>query len=178
MRLSMQTDFALRVLIYLSVHTERRVRVKEIADAYAISHHHLTKVVQQLQRSGYLITHRGKGGGIELAKSTREINIGGVVREFESATHLVECFAPGNRCVITPVCELKLTFAEAYEAFLSSLDSHILADLLSDTTCDLRELFAVKAKPPAPASCIRIRIRIRRDSGQGLGPLHSRGISR
>lgn len=140
MRLSVQTDFALRVLIYLGVNTENRVRVQDIADAYGISHHHLTKIVQQLQRSGYLRTHRGKGGGIELAQPVSGINIGRVVREFESSMHLVECFSPGNQCIITSVCKLKHVFADAYEAFIKTLEDHQLSDLLCGSQCELRRL--------------------------------------
>lgn len=143
MRLSVQTDLALRVLIYLGVHSETRVRVQDIAHAYAVSHNHLTKVVQQLQRSGYLITQRGKGGGIELAQSIEQINIGKVVRDFESSTYLVECFAPTNQCVIVSACKLKAAFADAYEAFLSALDEHHLADLLCGASTELRRLLAV-----------------------------------
>lgn len=145
MRLSVQTDLALRVLIYLGVHPETRVRVQDIADAYAVSHSHLTKVVQQLQRSGYVKTQRGKGGGIELAESIEHISIGNVVRDFESSTYLVECFGPDNQCVIVSACKLKAAFADAYEAFLRSLDDYQLVDLVCGASTELRRLLAVNS---------------------------------
>lgn len=141
MRLSVQTDFALRVLIYLGADSaNERSRVQEIADAYDISHNHLTKVVQQLHRTGYVHTHRGKGGGVSLAQPVSSIKVGAVVREFESAKHLVECFSPGNQCVITSACQLKHAFAAAYEAFVASLDQHSLSDLIDDSATELRRL--------------------------------------
>ena len=116
MRLTTHTDYALRVLVFLAVAPVDRVRIREIAEAYAISHHHLTKVVQELQQRGLIVTVRGKRGGISLARPIGAINIGDVVRQLEGMDYLVECFSPANHCVITGACTLPKALGEAIEA--------------------------------------------------------------
>lgn len=129
MRLTRYTDYSLRVLIYLAVRPDGFGTVQSIADAYQISRNHLMKVVQELNRRGYVDTVRGKGGGMRLRLAPDRINVGRVVRDMENDLEIVECFGPGNRCVITPECTLKNVLAEGLNAFLAVLDRYTLADL-------------------------------------------------
>ncbi|VXC09164.1 hypothetical protein BURKHO8Y_190027 [Burkholderia sp. 8Y] len=72
MRLTDYTDYALRVLLYLSVRPARLSTIREISDAYGISKNHLMKIVQQLGERGWVETVRGRRGGLRLAaRSTR-----------------------------------------------------------------------------------------------------------
>ncbi len=130
MRLTTYTDYTLRTLMYLGVCGEARVTIEDIATAYGISRNHLTKIVHELGRDGYLETSRGRGGGIRLARPAAEINIGEVVRRCERQNALVECFGSGNRCCITSVCMLRSALAEAQESFMLVLDGYTLADLV------------------------------------------------
>ncbi len=134
MRLTMYTDFSLRVLLFLGVKgPEQLSTVQEISEAYGISKNHLTKVTHELGKMGLIETIRGRGGGIRLHIDPSLINIGEVVRKTEDDFHLVECFnCSTNRCVITPVCKLKGVLHEALEAYLKVLDSYTLADFVMD----------------------------------------------
>jgi Rrf2 family nitric oxide-sensitive transcriptional repressor len=130
MRLTVHTDYALRTLVYLGLHSDRLSSIRSIAEAYAISENHLTKVVHRLGRLGFVDTVRGRGGGIRLARSPAMIRIGDVVRRTEDDLALVECFGAGNTCRITASCRLRGALNEALQAFLAVLDGYTLADLL------------------------------------------------
>lgn len=131
MQLTRFTDYSLRVLIYLASHPHGFATVGAIASEYAISRHHLTRVVHQLGLKGYIETARGKGGGFRLARAPGHIRIGDVVRDMESSFELAECFRPGEvACRLMPACALKPVLAEAGRAFLATLDRYTLADLL------------------------------------------------
>lgn len=143
MRLTRYTDYSLRVLIYLAVRPDGFGTVQAIADAYGISRNHLMKVVQELNRRGYIDTVRGKGGGMRLRLAPEKINVGRVVRDMESDLALVECFGPDNRCVITPECSLKNMLADALGAFMAVLERYSLADIVSDPA-PLRRLLDVR----------------------------------
>ena len=143
MRLTVYTDYSLRVLMYLGIRPDRLCTIQEIASAYGISRNHLMKVAHQLGLAGYVDTVRGRGGGLRLARPPAQIGIGAVVRACEEDFRLVECFdAERNRCVITPACRLTAMLAEALDAYLAVLDSYTLADLLRDDT-RLRRLLAI-----------------------------------
>ena len=130
MRLTAYTDFSLRVLIYLAIHPDRRPTIAEIAGRYDVSKTHLMKVVYQLGLKGYVVTQRGKGGGLALARPPAEITIGEIVRQTEPDMAVVACFTEGApACVIAPACRLKGKLAEARAAFLKVLDDCTLAEV-------------------------------------------------
>lgn len=130
MHITRYSDYALRVLIYLSADPERLTTIQAIADSYDISKSHLMKVVNQLNQLGYVSAVRGKNGGLRLGQDPAHINIGVLFRETESDMNLVECFSSANECAIAPVCNLKNILNEARNAFLSTLDNYTLADLI------------------------------------------------
>lgn len=139
MKLTLYTDYALRVLLYLSVHEE--ATISEIAEIYKISRPHVVKIVHNLGKLEYIETQRGRQGGIRLARKPELINLGEVVRAVEPNFHMVECFDGGGKgCVITPVCKLKGVLGQALNGFFSVLDGYSLADLTVNQAELLREL--------------------------------------
>ncbi|SDL53046.1 transcriptional regulator, BadM/Rrf2 family [Paenibacillus jilunlii] len=142
MRLTMYTDFSLRVLMYLGTKERGELStIQDISNAYHISKNHLMKVSHELGQAGYIETVRGRGGGIRLAKAPELINIGEVVRRMEDDFHLVECFDPsGNNCPISPVCNLKGVLGRALAAYLQVLSEYTLQDLLLNKH-DLQAIF-------------------------------------
>ena len=131
MRLTMYSDYAMRVLMYLALRRPELCTIQEIADAYGISKNHLMKVAYQLGLSGWIETVRGRGGGLRLARDPAEVRLGDVVRATEEDFRLVECFDPdSDTCRITPACRLQGVLREAGQAFLDVLDDYTLADLV------------------------------------------------
>lgn len=150
MRLTIFTDFSLRVLMYVALHRDSLPTIAEIAASYGISRNHLMKVVYELGLSGYIETVRGKNGGLRLAREPEAIILGEVVRRTEPDMALVPCFDPVNgACVITPACKLRRALHEARAAFLQVLDGYSLADLVENQGA-LQALLA--RGPPAEIS--------------------------
>lgn len=140
MRLTLMTDYALRLLIYVGRHPDRLCTISEVAGAYDISESHLMKITHLLGQAGFLETVRGKGGGMRLAMAPAKIGLGAVVRRLEPDFALVECLAAENRCVLTGQCRLTGILSEGLEGFLSHLGRYTLADLLPDTPTSPRRL--------------------------------------
>jgi Rrf2 family nitric oxide-sensitive transcriptional repressor len=150
MRLSIHTDYALRMLICLGARPGDVVHVAEIADAFGISRHHLIRVAQRLRDAGYVETVRGNGGGLRLARPPSDINIGAVVRCTENDFNLVACFAADGECRIMPGCVLRSVLADATDAFLAVLDRYRLEDLLVSRST-LIDLLGMAPVTPAAA---------------------------
>lgn len=127
MRLTKFTDNALRSLIYLSLNTERKCNISEIAEKCAIPRNHLVKVVNRLSHKGLVETSRGKGGGVVLARPSTEITVGEVVRAMEVTLEIMECVEPV--CPILPSCKLRNILNGARDIFLRELDNHTVAEL-------------------------------------------------
>jgi Rrf2 family nitric oxide-sensitive transcriptional repressor len=129
MRFSLQTDYALRTLMFLAMRPERST-VAQVAEFYRISQAHVAKVVHQLGRFGFVRNVRGIGGGIELARQPADIRLGEVVVAFEGNLHLLECVARTGVCVIESFCKLKQVLAKAEQIQLDYLNSLTLLDVL------------------------------------------------
>ena len=143
MKLNVFTDYSLRVLIFLAAEPGRRATIGEIAAAFAISDHHLTKVVNFLGKAGYLANTRGKGGGLRLARPASEIGVGEVVRRSEGPDQPAQCFdGRAQACAISGVCRLAGVLAEAMAAFHAVLDRYTLQDLVHNRDSLASLLFA------------------------------------
>ncbi len=129
MRMAAFTDYGLRILMRLADAPTQSFNSAELARQFQVSRHHLSKVVQDLVRGGFITSQRGAGGGIRLARDAQDITLGEVVRYLEQRFALVECFkAEGSDCVLLPQCRLRPQLAAAQEAFLQSLDHTSIAE--------------------------------------------------
>jgi len=131
MQLTRFTDYSLRVLMYLGEQFDHLVTIKEIATKHSVSKNHLMKVVHGLAMHGYILTVRGRGGGMRLARRPERINLGDVVRDTEENMDIAECFGVGGKsCTLLPACALKSVLIEARKSFLATLDLYQLSDLI------------------------------------------------
>lgn len=129
MQLTIFTDYGLRSLMYVAANPARLCSVREIADHYGVSYHHLVKVVHRLAQLGYITTTKGKGGGIKLAGDPKTYRLGDIVRTLEPNMNIVECFsAETNTCRVTNSCVLKHMLFDAKQSFIETLNRHTLAD--------------------------------------------------
>ena len=131
MRLTVYTDYALRVLMYLALKEDELATIAEISVSYGISRNHLMKVAHQLGVAGYVETVRGRGGGLRLARRIEAIGLGEVVRFTEPDMAIVSCFKPIDApCAIRPSCVLRQALQKSRDAFMSVLDNYTLSDLV------------------------------------------------
>ncbi len=143
MRLTVYTDYALRLLMYLALKDDGLATIAEVAKAYQISKNHLMKVAYELGVAGDIETVRGRNGGLKLSRPVDSIIIGDVVRRTEPDMALVPCFSSANEsCAVRPNCVLRRALEKAEAAFLEVLDGYTLADLIRPGT-RLRELLAI-----------------------------------
>ncbi|UOB21238.1 RrF2 family transcriptional regulator [Macrococcus armenti] len=130
MKLTLYSDYSLRVLMYIA-RKDERVQIEEIAKFYGISKNHLTKVVNNLATLGYIETTRGRGGGMKIKIQPEDINIGKLIRKTEETLTIVECFdRETNTCPIAGMCGLQGVLGEALAAYMAVLDKYTLEDVL------------------------------------------------
>jgi Rrf2 family nitric oxide-sensitive transcriptional repressor len=130
-RLTLQTDYALRTLMFLATQSQRST-VADVAKLFNISTAHVAKVVNQLARLRLVRSVRGVGGGIELARAPDQIRIGDVVAAFEGRMKLLDCVDTEGVCAIESFCRLKTVLGHAEKIQTDYLNSVRLADVLPD----------------------------------------------
>lgn len=124
MQLTQHTDFGLRLLIVLA-RDGGAIALPAFSAQQGLSYHHVAKVAQALVQAGFAISHRGRSGGIALARPADRISVGEVVRALEKGLRLADCAT----CALRADCALSGVLAEALEAFLGVLDRYTLADV-------------------------------------------------
>ncbi|MDX2320756.1 MAG: Rrf2 family transcriptional regulator [Moritella sp.] len=131
-KITTYTDFGIRTLMYLSTLPKgQRSSSAEVANVYDASRNHIAKVIAHLSALNYIESSRGKNGGIWLAKSPSEINIGQLVRALEHNLKGID--ANASDCDIVPTSQLRKVLETGIDAFLQTLDQYYLTDLLNDT---------------------------------------------
>ncbi|NVK36242.1 MAG: Rrf2 family transcriptional regulator [Rhodobacteraceae bacterium] len=143
MRLTQQTNYAVRALMYCAANPDRPSKVAEIAASFDMSETHLFKIMKVLVDANLMKTIRGRNGGVMIARDPAEITVGEVVRAAEESFLLAECFEAGRKdCPLISSCGFSGLLHEALEAFMDVLDTKTIADLSEDRP-HLRQLLKI-----------------------------------
>ena len=141
MRLTRQSSYAIRTLIYCAVNAPDLSRIADIARAHAISELFLFKLIRPLVEGGLIETVRGRKGGIRLGRPAGEITLLDAVKLTEENFALAECFEGSDvHCPLADSCDLSGALHEALRAFFDVLDSYTIADLADKRTSLRRRL--------------------------------------
>lgn len=144
MRLTRQTNYAIRILMYCAANEGRLSRIPEIAAAYSVSELFLFKILQPLVEAGLVQTVRGRNGGVRLGKPATEITLFDVVRVTEESFAMAECFErDATDCPLIDSCGLNEALRKALGAFFEVLESYTIDDLVK-TRPAMRSLLGIE----------------------------------
>jgi Rrf2 family transcriptional regulator, iron-responsive regulator len=131
MRLTRQTSYAIRTLVYCAVNAPGLSRVTDIAKAHGISELFLFKLIKPLVEHGLIQTVRGRKGGIKLGRAAADITLLDTVKVTEDGFTMAECFEGGDdvNCPLADNCDLNGALRKALGAFFDVLDGYTIADL-------------------------------------------------
>ncbi|RTL12063.1 MAG: Rrf2 family transcriptional regulator [Neisseriaceae bacterium] len=139
MQLNKQTDYALRVLLYLAFVGETRlVNIDEIVSKFHILRNHLIKIISKLARLKFIITYRGVNGGMKINPETLDITLDQIIAAFEPTFEVVQC--EHLVCPLTGMCRLKSVLDEASNNFVATLGKYKLSDMLPTNELALHKI--------------------------------------
>ncbi|MBN9070868.1 MAG: iron-responsive transcriptional regulator RirA [Rhizobiales bacterium] len=151
MRLTRQTNYAIRILMYCAANDGRLSRIPEIAAAYSVSELFLFKILQPLVENSLVTTVRGRNGGVKLGRPAAEISLFDVVRVTEENFAMAECFEnDAADCPLIDSCGLNSALREALGAFFDVLMHHSIADLIKERP--INTLLGIHAAEPRPVA--------------------------
>ena len=143
MRLTRQSNYAIRTLVYCAVNAPELSRIADIAKAHQISELFLFKLIKPLVENGLLQTVRGRKGGIRLGRPAADITLLDTIKLTEESFAMAECFEGSSDCPLMDNCDLNGALREALGAFFDVLDGYTIADL-ADKRRSLRERLGLK----------------------------------
>lgn len=133
MQLSKFTDYAFRALIYLAKHSEDNVTIDILAEELEISVHHLKKIINKLAKTEYIISSKGRNGGLKLGLEPRDINLGKVLLETEDNLNIVQCMNSTDLCpLMKEGCRLKGVISKSLNSFIDEMYKYTLEDILDE----------------------------------------------
>ncbi len=130
MEITRQTDYAVRALTYLAgLPSNSRVSTSAISEAQKIPLPFLTKVISHLVKAGLVVTNRGMGGGVSMARSAHEITLLDIIEAVEGPMLF-------NRCLLRDgICELD-SDCSAHDAW-ATIQARMIGELKSVTVNQL-----------------------------------------
>jgi Rrf2 family transcriptional regulator, iron-responsive regulator len=148
MRLTRQTNYAVRILMYCAANEGRLSRIPEIAGAYGVSELFLFKILQPLVENGLVQTVRGRNGGVRLAKPAAQISLFDVVHVTEENFAMAECFEnDATECPLVDGCGLNEALRKALGAFFEVLEGYSIDDLVKARP-SMRSLLGIDLDAP------------------------------
>lgn len=131
MQLNKQTDYAVRVLIYLGTAPQtERCTVSEMSEVLGVSANNLAKIVNRFANQGMITTVRGRNGGMQINPETLDCPLGELVAMFEPDCELADC--DHADCSLAEHCGWREVLAGTRAAMTEHLNQYRVRDLLKN----------------------------------------------
>ncbi|MCU0734372.1 MAG: Fe-S cluster assembly transcription factor [Methylotetracoccus sp.] len=129
MRLTTKGRYAVTAMLDVAYHSEKRpVSLTDIAKRQNISLSYLEQLFSRLRRAGMVEGVRGPGGGYQLSRDAKLINIADIITAVDEPLDSTRCGGQGN-CQNDQPClthDLWMGLSEQIRLYLSTINLHDL----------------------------------------------------
>lgn len=98
LKISEAASLALHAMIVLSQNQKRLVSVKEIANTLDVSANHLSKVMQRLNKAGFIESIKGFNGGFKLSVAPEDVTFLEIYEIFDGKIKNSNCLLLNKDC--------------------------------------------------------------------------------
>ena len=145
MRVSKETDYALRALFTLVDHyCGAPIPIRELARRNDVPKRFLEQIMLKLKAQGWVDSVAGVRGGYVLAKDPGKITMGEVVRQFDGILAPIDCVSVTGykRCSQEPVCRFRRVFLDARNYVAGLMEQATLAGVSKGAPVSKQEISA------------------------------------
>lgn len=130
---SQTVEYALRAMVHLAQVAPASCTTEQVAQTMQVPRAYLAKVLQSLGRAGLVLSQRGLGGGMTLARPATEINLFDVLQAVDPIHRIRECplHLPQHG---RQLCPLHRRLDEALASIESAFRQTTLAQVLEPGT--------------------------------------------
>lgn len=134
MYVTLETDYAIRIIDTLARHEGRRMGAKLIAEEGCVTLRFSLKILRKLATSGLVRSYKGAQGGYELARPLEKITPNDVLEAIEGPYLLNRCLRDGHVCSRMPdgQCPYHRLFGKITHTVRQELSSLSFADILDE----------------------------------------------
>lgn len=131
MKVTRETDYSIRAMIFLKNNPDRLSTLGEIADGVRAPHAFMSKVLQSLSRSKLIASRKGKAGGFLLAAPAESITLGDIVHAACGEGPLIQttCRRGGAVCPLNAECKVHRVWEGISRSMETALRSAKLSSL-------------------------------------------------
>ena len=143
MRVSKETDYALRALFTLVDHFGGGpIPIRELARRNDVPKRFLEQIMLKLKAQGWVDSVAGVSGGYVLARNPGKITMGEVVRHFDGILAPIDCVSVTGyqRCSQEPVCRFRRVFFDARNYVAELMDRATLAEVAKRSPLSKQEI--------------------------------------
>lgn len=125
LKISEAATIALHAMMMLAKNPEKLISVKTIAKSINVSSNHLSKVMQRLNKAGFIESIKGYNGGFKLNANPAEITFLEIYETFDGK---IKC---GN-CLLTNNCQKDCIFGDLVHSVNTQVKEKFTQTKLSD----------------------------------------------
>lgn len=134
MNFSKTTEYALRILSYMSVNENDIYTVIDLFEKLQIPYRYLRKQMNLLSKKGLLRSIQGKQGGYQIARALNEITLMQIIEATDDLKAENMCFFGFHDCPLTNQCAMHEKWGEVRDKTFQILKSTTLYDLKTENS--------------------------------------------
>jgi Rrf2 family protein len=131
MQITLETDYAVRCLVYLKDHKDKISVLGEVSAGTKIPPAFLSKILQKMIRRGLVKSSKGKHGGFALAKDPNNISVYNIMQAVcgcETVMKVV-CSKTKEPCAFLKSCKIHVVWVDLGKIMKMILESRKLSQL-------------------------------------------------
>lgn len=128
---SKSCKYAIRAVLYLALHSseQRKLGVKEVAEALDVPGPFLAKLLQQLSRHHLISSTKGPNGGFYLSPANANANLRGVVESIDGPEIFTSCILGLPVCSSVNPCPLHSRALIYRQGLLELVEDQTIAEV-------------------------------------------------
>lgn len=132
---SKASDYALLLMMYLaSLPLDQSSSARKVAEYHKLSLRFLANIANKLSIARLIISHRGVGGGMKLAKPGKEISLKEVIEAVDGPIQTMFCQNTHELCSHELLCHMKHFWDSLQGDVVSKLSKTMIGDLIVPPT--------------------------------------------
>ncbi len=128
--LARNTDYAVRAILYMARKNGAKVSTTDLDRDLKLPRPFMRKILQILQKEGYLSSVKGYRGGFELQRKPSEIRLIDLMHVFQGDISLGDCLFRKKLCSCVTTCPLRRQIKLMEQDLLKKLKTVTIASLM------------------------------------------------